>query len=81
MGVPGLGVEVRVAAGGLVAARVGCRVGGIGVMVTIGVTGRSVGEAVGLVVGEGVSVGNGVSLGGSVLLGVGWIVGVGSIRV
>jgi len=78
VGVPGTGVLVRV--GTLVAD--GGLVGGIGEMVTAGVTGRSVGDGTGVVVCVGVSVGEGVEVvvgdvvGVTVLVGVGVLVGV-----
>ena len=53
--VPGMGDAVRVGAGGLVGCT-GALVGGIGVIVTMGVTGRKVGEGVVVVVLVGVGV-------------------------
>jgi hypothetical protein len=65
---PGTGVFVRVGLGALVTD--GGLVGGIGEMVTMGVTGRSVGDGMGVVVSVGVGVGEGV------LVDVGGVVGV-----
>ena len=79
VGGPGTGVFVRVTVGACVAA--GRLVGGMGVMVTAGVTGRNVGEgatvgvSVGVSVGEGVKVAVGVLVGLRVLVGLGVFVG------
>ena len=84
--VPAGGVFVRVGRGVLVARAGGRGVGGIGVMVTMGVIGLSVGDGEGLGVVEGVRVGDRVGLGvnvlvgGRVLVGDGVMVTVGSIR-
>jgi hypothetical protein len=73
--VPGKGVLVLTAAGVLVRAGAGgALVGGMGVMVTMGVTGRSVGEGVKVGVGDRVTVG---VMGVGVLLGGGGTVGLG----
>lgn len=79
VGVPGTGVLVRV---GTLVADGGRLVGGMGEMVTAGVTGRSVGDGtavdvcVGVSVGEGVEVVVGDVVGVTVLVGVGVLVGV-----
>jgi hypothetical protein len=81
--VPGTGVFVRVGAGALVTD--GGLVGGMGEIVTAGVTGRSVGDGIGVVVWVGVSVGSGVKVdvggvgGVAVLVGVEELVGVGEL--
>ena len=76
---PGTGVFVRVGLGGLVTEG-GFLVGGMGEMVTVGVTGRSVGDGTAVDVWVGVSVGSGVKVvvggvgGVAVLVGVGvWV--------
>jgi hypothetical protein len=83
VGVPGTGVLVRVGAGVFV--RAGGFVGGNGVMVTMGVIGRSVGVRVGVREGDGVGegvtgvfvrVGKGEPIAVGVLIAVGVFVGV-----
>jgi hypothetical protein len=81
VGVPGRGVLVRVGRGVLVRCTGGRGVGGIGVMVTMGVIGLSVGDGEGVGVTEGVRVGDRVGLGVQVLVGGGGTVGVGSTSV
>jgi hypothetical protein len=68
---------VDVGGGGLVGPDVGRGVEGMGVLVTIGVMGRSVLVGVGVAVGGDVLVGKGVFVGGCVLVGVAVLVGVG----
>jgi hypothetical protein len=73
---PGTGVFVRVGLGGRVADG-GFLVGGMGEMVTIGVTGRSVGDGIAVDVSVGVSVGEGVKVLVGGVVGVAVLVGVG----
>jgi hypothetical protein len=74
VGGPGTGVLVRV---GTLVADGGLLVGGMGDMVTAGVTGRSVGDGTGVVVCVGVSVGEGVEVVVGEVVGVTVLVGVG----